>query len=59
MRNLTTSYFEGKETKFVSNKTAIYSRKRSSLCLLFVKIALLCLFFVYPTMVIGKSKPGA
>ena len=29
MRNLTTSYFERKETKFVGNKTAIYSRNRS------------------------------
>ena len=29
--NLTTSYFERKETKFVSNKTAIFRRNRSSL----------------------------
>ena len=36
VRNLTTSYFERKETKFVGNKTAIYGRNRSSLCLLFV-----------------------
>ena len=49
-RNLTTSYFEQKETKFVGNKTAIYSRNRSSLCLLFVKLALLCVFssFIRP-----------
>ena len=36
MRNRTTLYFERKETKFVGNKTAIYSRNRSSLCLLLV-----------------------
>ena len=42
VRNLTTSYFERKETKFVGNKTAIYGRIRSSLCLLFVKLARLC-----------------
>ena len=44
VRNLTTSYFERKETKSAGNKTAIYSRSASSLCLLFVKIALLCVF---------------
>ena len=38
VRNLTTSYFKQKETKFVGNKTAISSRNRSSLCLLFVKL---------------------
>ena len=60
MRNLTTSYFEWKETKFVDNKTAIYRQNRSSLCLLFVKLALLCVFFfIYPTYHIRKSKPGA
>ena len=50
VRNLTTSYFERKETKFVGNKTAIYRRNRSSLCLLFVKLALLCVFssFIRP-----------
>ena len=41
MHNVTTSHFERKETKFVSNKTAIYPRNRSSVCLLFVKLALL------------------
>ena len=60
MRNITTLYFERKETKFVGNKTAIFRRNRSSLYLLFVKLALLlCLFFVYPTYDIRKSKPGA
>ena len=34
----------GRETKFVGNKTAVYSRNRSSLCLLFVKLDLLCVF---------------
>ena len=42
VRNLTTSNFERKDTKFVGNKTAIYGRKRSSLRLLFVKLARLC-----------------
>ena len=45
VHNVTTSHFERKETKFVSNKTAIYRRNRSSVCLLFVKLALLCVFF--------------
>ena len=44
MHNLTTSYFERKATKFVGNKTAIYRRNRSSVCLLFVKLALVCVF---------------
>ena len=50
VRNLTTSYFEWKETKFVGNKTANYSRNRSSLCLFFVKLTLLCVFssFIRP-----------
>ena len=30
-----------KKTKFVGNKTAIYGQNRSSLCLLFVKLACL------------------
>ena len=62
VHNVTTLHFERKETKtkFVSNKTAIYHRNRSSVCLLFVKLALLCVFFfVYPTHDIHKSKPGA
>ena len=60
VRNLTTSYFERKETKFVGNKTAIYRRNRSSVCLLFVKLALLCVFFSFiSTDHICKSKPGA
>ena len=63
VRNLTTSYFERKETKFVGNKTAIYGRNRSSLCLLFVEFArrctCMCLFFVCPTDHLRKSKPGA
>ena len=46
VRNLTTSYFEQNETKFVGNKTAIYGRNPSSLCLLFVKLARLCVFFL-------------
>ena len=44
MHNVATSHFERKETKFGSNKTAIYRRNRSSVCLLFVKLALLCIF---------------
>ena len=50
VHNLTTSYFERKETKFVGNKTAIYGRNRSSLGLLFVKLARLCVFssFIQP-----------
>ena len=50
VHNLTTSYFERKKTKFVGNKTAIYSRNRSSLCLLFVKLARRCVFssFIRP-----------
>ena len=47
MNNVTTSHLEREETKFVSNKTAIYRRKRSSVCLLFVKLALLCAFFLF------------
>ena len=45
VHNVTTWHFERKETEFVSNKTAIYRRNRSSVCLLFVKLALLCVFF--------------
>ena len=39
-----------RESKFVGNKTAIYSWNRSSVCLLFVKLALLCVFssFIRP-----------
>ena len=50
MHNLTTSHFEGKETEFVGNKTAIYGRNRSSLGLLFVKLARLFVFssFIRP-----------
>ena len=50
VHNLTTSYFERKETKFVGYKTSIYSRNRSSFWLLFVKFALLCVFssFIRP-----------
>ena len=33
-----------KKTNFVRNKTAIYGRNRSSLCLIFVKLARLCAF---------------
>ena len=47
VHNVTTSHLERKETKFVSNKTAIYRRNRSSVCLLFVKLALLCAFFFF------------
>ena len=60
MRNLTTSYFERKETKFVRNKTAIYGRNRSSFCLLFVKLARLFVFSSFVrTYHIGKRKAGA
>ena len=44
MRNLKTSHFERKETKFVGNKTAIYGRSLSSLFLVSVKLAHLCVF---------------
>ena len=44
VHNLTTSYFERKETKLVGNKTAIYRRNLSSVCIFFVKLALLCVF---------------
>ena len=47
VHNVTISHFERKETKFVINKTAIYRRNRSSVCLLFVKLALLCVFSSY------------
>ena len=47
VHNVTTSHFERKETKFVSNKRAIYHRNRSSVCLLFVKLALLCVFSLF------------
>ena len=47
VHNVTTSHLERKETKFVSNKTAIYRRNRSSVCLLFLKLALLCAFFLF------------
>ena len=39
-----TSYFLGKVTKFVGNKTAIYDRNRSSLSIPFVKLVRLCVF---------------
>ena len=50
VHNVTTSHFERKKTKFFSNKRAIYRRNRSSVCLLFVKLALLCVFcsFIRP-----------
>ena len=61
VRNLTTSYLEQNETKFVGNKTAIYSRNRSSLCLLFVKLALLCVFcsFIRPITYARASREHA
>ena len=71
MHNVTTSHLERKETKFVSNETAIYRRNRSSVCLLFVKLALLCAFFLFIRPITytrasrehaldasGSSKPG-
>ena len=50
VRNLTTLYFERKETKFFGNKTAVYGRNRSSLCPLSVKLARLCVIssFIRP-----------
>ena len=56
VRNITTSYFKRKETKFVGNKTAIYGQNRSSLCLLFVKLARLCVFssFIRPITQAGS-----
>ena len=61
MRNLTTLYFERKETKFVGNKTAIYGRNRSSLCLLFVKLARFCVFssFIRPITYATASREHA
>ena len=61
VHNLTTSYFERKETKFVGNKTAIYRRKISSVCLLFVKLALLCVFssFIRPITYARASREHA
>ena len=61
MRNLTTSYFERKKTKFVGNKTAIYSRNLSSLCLLVVKLARLCVFssFIRPITYARASREHA
>ena len=58
VRNLTTSYFERKETKFVGNKTAIYSWNRSSLYLRFVKLRLLCVFssFIQPIIYARASQ---
>ena len=61
MRSLTTSYFQRKETKFVGNKTAIYRRNRSSLCLLFVELALLFVssLLVRPITYARKSREHA
>ena len=61
MRNLTTSYFERKETKFVGNMTAIYGRNCSSLYLLFVKLARLCVFslFIRPITYARASREHA
>ena len=63
VHNVTTSHFERKETKtkFVSNKTAIYRRNRSSVCLLFVKLALLCVFslFIRPITYTRASREHA
>ena len=47
VHNLTTSYFERKGTKLVGNKTAIYRRNLSSVCIFFVKLALLCVFSLF------------
>ena len=57
VHNLTTSYFEWKETKSVGNKTAIHRRNCSSVCLLFVKLALLCVFssFIRPITLLTCS----
>ena len=51
VRNLKTLHFERKETKFVGNETAIYGRNRSSVCLLFVKLARLCAVFSFIRLV--------
>ena len=61
VHNLTTSYFERKETKFVGNKTAIYCRNRSSVCLLFVKLALVRVFssFIRPITYTTASREHA
>ena len=61
VHNVTTSHFKRKETKFVSNKTAIYRRNRSSVCLLFVKLALLCVFssFIRPITYTRASREHA
>ena len=57
--NVTTSHLERKETKFVSNKTAIYRRNRSSVCLLFVKLALLCAFFCLSDLSHTQEQAGS
>ena len=61
VHNVTTSHFERKETKtkFVSNKTAIYRRNRSSVCLLFVKLALLCVFLCLSDLSHTQEQTGS
>ena len=61
VHNLTTSYFERKESKFVSNKTAIYRQNCSSLCILFVKLAPLCVYssFIRPITYAKASREHA
>ena len=61
VHNITTSHFERKETKIVSNKTAIYRRNRSCVCLLFVKLALLCVSssFIRPITYTRASREHA
>ena len=61
VHNLTTSYFERKETQFVGNKTAVYRPDRFSVGLLFVKLALLCDFssFIRPFRYARASREHA
>ena len=61
VHNVTTSYFERKEIKFIGNKAAIYRWNRSCVCLLFVKLALLCVFssFIRPILYTRASREHA
>ena len=60
VHNLPTSHLERK-SKFVGTKTAIYRRNRSSVCLLFGKLALLCVFssFIRPITFARASREHA
>ena len=48
-----------KETKFVGNKRAIFSGNRSSLCLLFVKLALVCVLSSFSDRSLMQEETGS